>query len=83
MRRAGKAKSYGETAGLIKVVVDAETDRLRGAAVLANDGAELCDATYLLGFSNQSNFFRVCKRWFGTSPRHYRIRLIGARRVDS
>ena len=31
----------GETAGFIKVVVDAETDRLLGAAVLANDGAEL------------------------------------------
>ena len=28
----------GETAGFIKVVVEAGTDRLLGAAVLANDG---------------------------------------------
>jgi pyruvate/2-oxoglutarate dehydrogenase complex dihydrolipoamide dehydrogenase (E3) component len=41
MRRNGKAVEIGETAGFIKVVVDAETDRLLGAAVLANDGAEL------------------------------------------
>ena len=41
MRRNGKAIEIGETAGFIKVVVDAETDRLLGAAVLANDGAEL------------------------------------------
>ena len=41
MRWNGKAVEINETAGLIKVVVDAETDRLLGAAVLANDGAEL------------------------------------------
>jgi pyruvate/2-oxoglutarate dehydrogenase complex dihydrolipoamide dehydrogenase (E3) component len=41
MRRNGKAVEIGETAGFIKVVVDSETDRLLGAAVLANDGAEL------------------------------------------
>src|SRR6516164_5784400 len=41
MRRNGKAVEIGETAGFIKVVVDLETDRLLGAAVLANDGAEL------------------------------------------
>jgi len=35
------AVEIGETAGFIKVVVDAETNRLLGAAVLANDGAEL------------------------------------------
>jgi hypothetical protein len=36
MRRNGKAVEIGETAGFIKVVIDAETDRLLGAAVLAN-----------------------------------------------
>jgi AraC-like DNA-binding protein len=43
----------------------------------------LADATYLLGFRSQSSFFRASKRWFGTSPRHYRIRLMRARPVGS
>lgn len=41
MTRNGKAVEIGETSGFIKVVVDAATDRLLGAAVLANEGAEL------------------------------------------
>jgi pyruvate/2-oxoglutarate dehydrogenase complex dihydrolipoamide dehydrogenase (E3) component len=41
MKRNGKAVEIGETSGFIKVVVDAATDRLLGAAVLANEGAEL------------------------------------------
>jgi pyruvate/2-oxoglutarate dehydrogenase complex dihydrolipoamide dehydrogenase (E3) component len=41
MARNGKAVEIGETAGFIKVVLDADTDRLRGAPVLANDEAEL------------------------------------------
>ena len=36
----------------------------------------LADAAYLLGFSDQSSFFRAARRWFGTSPGHYRLRLI-------
>ena len=41
MARSGKAVEIGETAGFIKIVADAETDRLIGAAVLASEGAEL------------------------------------------
>ena len=41
MARNGKAVEIGETAGFIKIVTDAETDRLIGAAVLASEGAEL------------------------------------------
>jgi AraC-like DNA-binding protein len=36
----------------------------------------LADTAYLLGFSDQSSFFRAVRRWFGSSPRHYRARLI-------
>ena len=31
----------------------------------------------LLGFVDQSNFFRACKRWFGEPPGQYRRRLAG------
>lgn len=41
MRNNSKARELSETEGCIKVVVDAETDRFLGAAVLASDGAEL------------------------------------------
>ena len=34
----------------------------------------------LLGFEDQSNLFRACKRWFGESPGQYRARF-GARQL--
>lgn len=34
----------------------------------------MAQAAYLLGFSDQSTFFRACKRWFDTSPGEYRQR---------
>ena len=41
MKSNGRAREYGETQGFIKVVVEAKTDRILGAAVLATEGAEL------------------------------------------
>jgi pyruvate/2-oxoglutarate dehydrogenase complex dihydrolipoamide dehydrogenase (E3) component len=41
MKSNSRAREYGETEGFIKVVVDTETDRILGAAVLATEGAEL------------------------------------------
>lgn len=41
MKGNGKAKEQGETNGFIKVVIDADTQRLLGASVLAAEGAEL------------------------------------------
>lgn len=41
MSSNGKAAEIGETNGFIKVVIDAATDRILGAAVLASEGAEL------------------------------------------
>jgi AraC-like DNA-binding protein len=35
----------------------------------------LAEAAYLLGFSDQSSFFRACKRWFGLPPGKYRLHL--------
>jgi pyruvate/2-oxoglutarate dehydrogenase complex dihydrolipoamide dehydrogenase (E3) component len=41
MRNNGKARETSETEGMIKVVVEAASGRILGAAVLASDGAEL------------------------------------------
>ena len=41
MSDSGKAYEIGETAGMIKVVIDAKTNLVLGAAVLAAGGAEL------------------------------------------
>ena len=37
----GKAREFGETGGFIKVIIDAKTNRILGATVLAAEGAEL------------------------------------------
>ncbi len=41
MRRVGRARAIGETAGFVKFVVDAETDELLGMHVLAHAAGEL------------------------------------------
>jgi AraC-like DNA-binding protein len=45
---------------------------------LGQTDLSLADAAFLLGFADQRSFFRASKRWFGTSPRQHRLRLIGA-----
>lgn len=41
MSRVARALERDETAGLMKVVVDADTDRVLGAAVLGPEGGEV------------------------------------------
>ena len=41
MKKNGKAREQGDTEGFVKVVVDADTERILGVAVLAVEGAEL------------------------------------------
>lgn len=41
MRASGKGQEIGETGGFIKVVVDAKSERILGAAVLSAEGSEL------------------------------------------
>ncbi len=41
LRQNGKAREIGETEGFVKVVTDARSDRILGAAVVASEGAEL------------------------------------------
>ena len=49
---------------------------------LADEHYSLGQVADLLGFVDQSNFFRACKRWFGLPPGQYRQRL-DADRVTS
>jgi AraC-like DNA-binding protein len=53
-----------------------DTRRELARHYLGQRNVSLADIAYLLGFSNQSSFFRASRRWFGSSPRHYRVRLI-------
>lgn len=41
MSRVARARERGETSGFMKLVVDAETDRILGAAILSVEGGEL------------------------------------------
>lgn len=41
MEQVARAKERGETAGLMKVIIDADTDALLGAAILGAEGGEL------------------------------------------
>lgn len=43
----------------------------------------LTEAAYLLGFSDQGNFTRACKRWFALTPGQYRTRTDAQRRPPS
>lgn len=42
---------------------------------IGKDGLSMAEATYLLGFTDCSNFSRAFKRWVGMSPRDYRNSL--------
>lgn len=41
MKKNGKAREIGESVGFIKVIIDARTEKIIGAAVLASEGAEI------------------------------------------
>jgi AraC-like DNA-binding protein len=52
-------------------VVD-DTRRELAHQYLKNSDLTLSQVAYMLGFADQSTFFRACKRWFETSPGDYR-----------
>ena len=53
-----------------------DTRRELAQQYLGQKDVSLADTAYLLGFSDQSSFFRAARRWFGSSPGHFRLRLM-------
>lgn len=53
--------------------------RNRAEEFLAYPAIPLAQVAALLGYSEQSSFIRVCKRWFGATPQVFRTRCIKAR----
>jgi AraC-like DNA-binding protein len=50
--------------------------RNRAEEFLSYPAIPLAQVAALLGYSEQSSFIRVCKRWFGATPQAYRLRRI-------
>ena len=44
--------------------------------LLAHSETSITEISFLLGFSDPSNFSRACNRWFGSSPQQYRHRAL-------
>ena len=59
------------------------TRRELAASHLADPRYTLGQIADLLGFADQSNFFRACRRWFGVSPGRYREQLAQAAQLVS
>jgi len=53
-----------------------DTRRELAEQYLARLHLSLAQAAYLLGFADQSRFFRACRRWFELSPGRYRSQLL-------
>jgi AraC-like DNA-binding protein len=66
-RLEGEATSFGQ-------LLD-DTRRELAEQYLGRLHLSLAQAAYLLGFSDQTSFFRACKRWFDLSPGQYRSQL--------
>jgi AraC-like DNA-binding protein len=44
---------------------------------LADQRVTLAEIAYLLGYADQSTFFRASHRWFDEAPGEYRARVLG------
>jgi AraC-like DNA-binding protein len=63
-----------ETTSFVQLLDD--TRRELAEQYLGRLHLSLAQAAYLLGFADQSSFFRACKRWFDVSPGQYRSQLL-------
>ena len=65
-----------EHASYQQLLDDARRDLAR--KYLADERRSLGEVADLLGFADQSNLFRACKRWFGLPPGQYRAQVLHA-----
>ena len=55
-----------------------DTRRELACQYLSDERRSLAEIADLLGFADQSNLFRACKRWFGMPPGQYRTQILSA-----
>ena len=55
-----------------------DTRRELACQYLSDERRSLAEIADLLGFADQSNLFRACKRWFGMPPGQYRAQILSA-----
>ncbi len=55
-----------------------ETHKEMARTYFERHDLSLAEVAYLLGFNDQSSLFRATQRWFGTSPRQYRLQSTAA-----
>jgi AraC-like DNA-binding protein len=60
-----------------------DTRRELAGHYLGQQNLSFAQAAYLLGFSDQGNFTRACKRWFELTPGQYRTRAQAHRQVSA
>lgn len=71
--RTLQRRLHGEGSSFQRLLDD--TRRELAQQHLRTPGNSLKRVADLLGFEDDSNFFRACKRWFGQSPAQYRLRF--------
>ena len=77
MSRVGRAKERGETQGFMKVLVDAETERILGAALLCIEGDEIVHS--LLDVMAAGASYKVIQRAMHIHPDRQRADSHAAR----
>jgi AraC-like DNA-binding protein len=70
-------------AGLSHETLVAQTRFATATAVLEQTDSKILDLALDLGYSDHANFTRAFRRWAGCSPREYRLRHAGRRRVEA
>ncbi|HEY1078371.1 MAG TPA: AraC family transcriptional regulator [Fontimonas sp.] len=67
-------RRLAEEGAFFEDILDAQRREL-ATRYLAESGLYLSQITGLLGYAEQSAFNRSCRRWFGTTPKGYRLQL--------